>query len=327
MIDALVKHDRVPRFQLVIGFLAVYLIWGSTYLAIRFTIETIPPLFSAAIRFLIGGTLLYAYARFSGAIAATKLQWRNSAVIGLLLVVGGTGTVTWAEQYVPSGLAALMVAAMPFWMVLIEWIRPEGRRPVTSVVLGLVLGFVGIIILIGPIQLAAEGITGILGTAALLLATLSWASGSIYSRHIDLPESKLLSVGIQMLAGGVVLGILAGVTGEFPRVDFSAMTLKSIGGLFYLAIVGSLAFVAYVWLLKVTTPAKASTYAFVNPVVAVFLGWLLGGEEITARTIVAATVIVSAVAVITVYKDKHPTKQTPQIPKEPVPTVSTCQQD
>lgn len=327
MIDALAKHDRVPRFQLVIGFLAVYLIWGSTYLAIRFTIETIPPLFSAAIRFLIGGTLLYAYARFSGAIAATKLQWRNSAVIGLLLVVGGTGTVTWAEQYVPSGLAALMVAAMPFWMVLIEWIRPEGRRPVTSVVLGLVLGFVGIIILIGPIQLAAEGITGILGTAALLLATLSWASGSIYSRHIDLPESKLLSVGIQMLAGGVVLGILAGVTGEFPQVDFSAMTLKSIGGLFYLAIIGSLAFVAYVWLLKVTTPAKASTYAFVNPVVAVFLGWLLGGEEITARTIVAATVIVSAVAVITVYKDKRPTKQTPQIPKEPVPTVSTCQQD
>ena len=325
MIDALSKHDAVPRYRLIIGFLAVYLIWGSTYLAIRFTIETIPPLFSAGVRFLIGGTLLYTYARFSGAVAATKLQWRNSAIIGLLLVVGGTGTVTWAEQYVPSGLAALMVAAMPFWMVLIEWMRPAGRRPVTSVVLGLILGFAGIIILIGPIQVAAEGITGLLGTAALLLATLSWASGSIYSRHIDLPESKLLSVGIQMLAGGVVLSLLAGATGEFPRVDFAAMTLKSIGGLFYLAIIGSLAFVAYVWLLKVTTPAKASTYAFVNPVVAVFLGWLLGGEEITARTIIAAAVIISAVAVITIYKDKQPMKQVPDSPKEPVPAVSACQ--
>ncbi len=140
MIDILAKHEAVPRYRLIIGFLAVYLIWGSTYLAIRFTIETIPALLSAGVRFLAGGALLYAYARFSGAVAATKLQWRNSAIIGLLLVVGGTGTVTWAEQFVPSGLAALMVAAMPFWMVLIEWLRPQGKRPVTSVVLGLVFG-------------------------------------------------------------------------------------------------------------------------------------------------------------------------------------------
>lgn len=327
MIDVLAKHDAVPRYRLIIGFLAVYLIWGSTYLAIRFTIETIPPLFSAGVRFLIGGTILYLYAQFSGAIAATKLQWRNSAIIGLLLVVGGTGTVTWAEQYVPSGLAALMVATMPFWMVLIEWLRPEGKRPVTSAVLGLVLGFAGIIILIGPIQVAAEGITGLLGTAALLLATLSWASGSIYSRYIDLPESKLLSVGIQMLAGGVVLSVLSGATGEFPRVDISAMSLKSIGGLFYLAIFGSVAFVAYVWLLKVTTPAKSSTYAFVNPVVAVFLGWLLGGEVITVRTIFAAAIIISAVAVITFYKDKQPLAKLSGAPKEPGPPISACQQE
>jgi len=191
-------------------------------------------------------------------------------------------------------------------MVLIEWLRPEGKRPITSVVLGLILGFVGIVVLIGPIQLAAEGIVGALGTAALLFATLSWASGSIYSRHLDMPDSKLLSVGIQMLAGGVVLTLLAGITGEFPRVNIDAMSLKSVAGLLYLTIVGSLAFVAYVWLLKVTTPAKASTYAFVNPVVAVFLGWLLGGEEITIRTIIAAAIIISAVAVITIYKDKKP---------------------
>ncbi len=326
MIDILAKHEAVPRYRLIIGFLAVYLIWGSTYLAIRFTIETIPALLSAGVRFLAGGALLYAYARFSGAIAATKVQWRNSAIIGLLLVVGGTGTVTWAEQFVPSGLAALMVAAMPFWMVLIEWLRPQGKRPVTSVVLGLVLGFVGIVILIGPIQVAAEGISGLLGATALLFATLSWASGSIYSRHIDLPESKLLSVGIQMLAGGVVLTLLAGATGEFPRVNIDAMSLKSIAGLLYLTIIGSLAFVAYVWLLKVTTPAKASTYAFVNPVVAVFLGWLLGGEAISFRTIIAAAIIISAVAVITIYKDKKPEAPAADSSKTALPAATTaCQ--
>ncbi len=325
MIDILSRHEAVPRYRLIIGFLAVYLIWGSTYLAIRFTIETIPALLSAGIRFLAGGAMLYAYARLSGAVAATRLQWRNSAIIGLLLVVGGTGTVTWAEQFVPSGLAALMVAAMPFWMVLIEWLRPAGKKPVTSVVLGLILGFVGIVVLIGPIQVASEGISGWIGATALLFATLSWASGSISSRHIDLPESKLLSVGIQMLAGGVVLTILAGATGEFPRVDIDAMSFKSIAGLIYLTVIGSLAFVAYVWLLKVTTPAKASTYAFVNPVVAVFLGWLLGGEEITMRTIVAAAIIISAVAVITIYKDKKPIVAAGDLPRATVPAAAPCQ--
>lgn len=327
MIDVFANQEPVPRYRLIIGFLAIYLIWGSTYLAIRFAIETIPALFSAGVRFLAGGAMLYAYARLSGAAAATKLQWRNSAIIGLLLIVGGTGTVTWAEQYVPSGLAALMVAAMPFWMVLIEWLRPDGKRPLMSVVAGLVLGFIGIIVLIGPIQVAAEGVFGLIGLFALLFATLSWASGSIYSRHIDLPQSKLLSVGIQMLTGGVILTLLAGATGEFPRVNFDAISFKSIAGLLYLIIVGSIAFVAYVWLLKVTTPAKASTYAFVNPVVAVFLGWLIGGEDITARTIVAAVVITSAVAVITIYKNKVPQDILPANRQAAPAIVSACEND
>ena len=324
MIDALTTHNSVPRWRVILGFLAIYLIWGSTYLAIRFTIESIPALVSAGARFLAGGGMLYAYARWRGAIPATPLQWRNAAVTGLLLVVGGTGTVTWAEQFVPSGLAALMIAAMPFWLVLIEWLRRDGVKPTRSVVMGLILGFIGIVILIGPIQLAAGGKMGLIGTLVLLGATLSWASGSSYSRHIDLPESKLLSVGIQMLVGGLVLTLLAGFTGEFPRVNFDAMTLKSISGLLYLTIVGSIAFATYVWLLKVSTPAKVSTYAFVNPVVAVFLGWLLGGEAISVRTIIAATVIVSAVAVITIYKNKKAPAAGAGVLIRPVVPIQTC---
>jgi drug/metabolite transporter (DMT)-like permease len=324
MIDALAKHNDVPRWRIVLGFLAIYLIWGSTYLAIRFTIESIPALISAGIRFLAGGGMLYVYARWRGAVPATKLQWRNAAVTGLLLVVGGTGTVTWAEQYVPSGLAALMIAAMPFWLVLIEWLRRDGVKPTPSVVMGLILGFIGIVILIGPIQLAAGGQMGLIGTMVLLLATLSWASGSSYSRHIDLPESKLLSVGIQMLAGGVVLVLLAGVSGEFPKVNFDAMTMKSIGGLLYLTFVGSIAFAAYVWLLKVASPAKVATYAFVNPVVAVFLGWLLGGEQLSSRTLLAAAVIVSAVAVITFYKNKKTAPSPVEVRNQPAVAVMPC---
>ncbi len=301
-------ENVTSRWRIIVGFLAIYIIWGSTYLAIRFTIETIPPLLSAGVRFLIGGTMLYTWARLSGAVAATKLQWKNSGVVGLLLVVGGTGTVTWAEQYVPSGLAALMVAAMPFWMVLIDWLRPNGIKPTAGVIAGLITGFFGIVILVGPGELGGSPIQ-MIGAIPLLLATLSWASGSIYSRQIDLPESRLLTVGIQMLVGGIALTLLGVFSGELPQVNFALMTFKSIAALLYLAIIGSLAFAAYVWLLRVTTPAKVSTYAFVNPVVAVIVGWLFANEEITARTLLAAVVIVGAVAILTLAKAKQPKVQ------------------
>ncbi len=313
-------EESASRWRIIVGFLAIYLIWGSTYLAIRFTIETIPPLLSAGVRFLIGGAMLYTWARLSGAVAATKLQWKNSGVVGLLLVVGGTGTVTWAEQYVPSGLAALMVAAMPFWMVLIDWLRPNGIKPTSGVIAGLITGFFGIVILVGPGELGGEPIH-MIGAIPLLLATLSWASGSIYSRQIDLPESRLLTVGIQMLVGGVVLTLLGVFSGELPHVNLALMSFKSISALLYLAIIGSLAFAAYVWLLRVTTPAKVSTYAFVNPVVAVIVGWLFANEELTARTLLAAVVIVGAVAILTLAKAKQPKEQ--PVPVTPVVQPTT----
>lgn len=308
------------RWRIVVGFLAIYLIWGSTYLAIRFTIETIPPLLSAGIRFLIGGSLLYLWARASGAVTATSVQWRNSGIIGLLLVVGGTGTVTWAEQYVPSGLAALLVAAMPFWMVLIDWLRPNGQKPASSVIAGLVMGFAGIVVLVGPGNLGGAPVSTI-GAVAVLLATLSWASGSIYSRHVDLPQSRLLSVGIQMLVGGATMLVMGMIVGELPQFHISLMTFKSVVALLYLAIIGSLAFAAYVWLLKVSTPAKVSTYAFVNPVVAVIVGWAFAGEALSARTLIAAAVIVAAVAVLTLAKGRQLKREEVTQPSSaPVPT-------
>lgn len=316
------ESSTTARWRIVVGFLAIYLIWGSTYLAIRFTIETIPPLLSAGIRFLIGGSLLYLWARASGAVAATSSQWRNSGIIGLLLVVGGTGTVTWAEQYVPSGLAALMVAAMPFWMVLIDWLRPNGQKPASSVIAGLVMGFAGIVVLVGPGNLGGAPVSTI-GAVAVLLATLSWASGSIYSRHVDLPQSRLLSVGIQMLVGGATMLAMGAMIGELPQFHISLFTLKSVAALLYLAIIGSLAFAAYVWLLKVSTPAKVSTYAFVNPVVAVIVGWAFAGEALSARTVIAAAIIVTAVAVLTLAKGRQPKREDVTQPS-PAP-VSTCE--
>lgn len=315
------ESSTTARWRIVVGFLAIYLIWGSTYLAIRFTIETIPPLLSAGIRFLIGGSLLYLWARASGAAPATSVQWRNSGIVGLLLVVGGTGTVTWAEQYVPSGLAALLVAAMPFWMVLIDWLRPNGQKPTSSVIAGLVMGFAGIVVLVGPGNLGGAPVS-MIGAVAVLLATLSWASGSIYSRHVDLPQSRLLAVGIQMLVGGATMLAMGAIIGELPQFHISLMTFKSVAALLYLAIIGSLAFAAYVWLLKVSTPAKVSTYAFVNPVVAVIVGWAFAGEDLSARTLIAAAIIVAAVAMLTLAKGKQARREA-EVPAAPA-QVSPC---
>ncbi len=312
----------VACWRLVVGFLAIYLIWGSTYLGIRFTIETIPPLISAGVRFILGGAMLYVYARTQDRSRITRPQLRNAAVTGVLLVVGGTGIVTWAEQYINSGLAALLVALMPFWMVLIEWLRPQGVKPPMPVFAGLLLGFFGIAVLIGPGEFGG-GAINLIGAVAVGIATLSWASGSIYSRHVDLPNSRVLTVSVQMLIGGVVLLLAGSVSGEWIGFSVSAVSLRSILGLLYLITFGSLAFAAYAWLLKATTPAKVSTYAFVNPVVAVFLGWLLGGEEITLRTLLAAIVITGAVVILILSKSRSVRQQQPATHSCPQPAVAT----
>jgi drug/metabolite transporter (DMT)-like permease len=236
----------------------------------------------------------------SGAAPPLRAEWRSTIVIGVLLLLGGNGLLVWSEQRIPSGVAALLVGTVPCFMALIDWLRPGGVRPSRHVVAGLLLGLVGLMWLVGPDALMGGGRVDFVGATAVVLASFSWAVGSIYSRHAVTPASPFLSTAMQMLAGGAALLVLSIALGEPWSFDVHAVSLRSVLGLVYLIVLGSIvAFSAYIWLLRVSTPARVSTYAYVNPVVAVFLGWALAGEALTARIGVAAAIIVSGVALIT----------------------------
>ena len=294
------------RLALVSAFAIIYLIWGSTFLGILFAIETMPPFLMASVRFLVAGSLLYGWARLvNGAEAPSRAHWRATAVLGLLLLVGGNGLLVWSEQRIPSGVAALFVGTVPCFMALIEWLRPGGARPTPHVVAGLLLGLVGLVWLVGPDAIMGGGRADFVGATVVVLCSFSWALGSIYSRHVGTPASPFLSTAMQMLAGGVALLLLSVVLREPWAFDVSAVSLRSALGLLYLIVFGSIvAFSAYIWLLRVSTPARVSTYAYVNPVVAVLLGWALANEELTVRIAIAAAIIVSGVALITLAPQK-----------------------
>lgn len=288
------------RIRLLTAFTAVYLIWGSTYLAIRFAIETIPPFLMAGIRFTVAGAFLYAVMRLRGARRPAAGHWISAAIVGALLLVGGNGGVVWAEQTVPSGLAALLVATEPLWVVLIDWARPRGMRPKRGEMAGLLLGFVGVAVLVSPADLLGGALeVDPVGASVLVLASLSWAIGSVYSRHTPAPESPLMMTGMKMLMGGLFLVALGTVSGEWARLDPTSISLKSWLAFAYLVVFGAvIGFTAYIWLLRNTTLARASTYAYVNPVVAVMLGWVLAGEPLNSRVILAAGIIVVGVVVV-----------------------------
>ncbi len=277
---------------------AVYIVWGSTYLAIRVTVETIPPLLSAGIRFLVAGAILYALTIRRGDAAGDRpraVHWRSATVIGALMLFGGNGLVSVAEQRVPSGLASLIIASVPLWMVTIRagLLRERVRWMETA---GLLLGFGGIILLADPF---GEGGADLIGVGTLLVASLAWASGSLFARRAPLPARPLVGTAMQMLAGGAVLTVAATVAGEWADLDVAAISLESLLGLGFLIVFGSLVgFASYVWLLRSARTSLVSTYAYVNPIVAVFLGWAILGEAVTARTLLAGAVIVTAVALI-----------------------------
>ena len=283
------------------GLIAIYIVWGSTYLAIRFVVETMPPFLTAGFRFLVAGIVLYAFQRLRGDKAPIRVEWRSAAVVGLFLLVGGNGGVMWAEQRVASGIAALMIASVPLWMAVLDTLRPGGRRPDRWVVLGVLAGFVGIIILIGPTQLIGiEGQVDLLGAGVLLFAAFSWAVGSLYNRGARLPASPLLGTGMEMLLGGIALFILGTISGEWSQLDPSSFSTNSLLGLIYLIVFGSwVGFASYTWLLRVAPTMLVSTYAYVNPLVAIFMGSLLAGEELTPRVLIATVVILGSVAMIT----------------------------
>lgn len=296
---------RASLALVLAAFAAVYLVWGSTYLAIMVALETLPPLLMAGARFLLAGAILYGIMRLRGEPAPAPRHWRTTAVIGALLLLCGNGGVTLAEQTVPSGIAALLVAMVPMWMVLLEWLRPRGTRPTARTLLGLLVGFVGIVVLVGPGALG--GGVDLFGASLVMMGSAAWAAGSIYSRAADLPRSALLATGMEMLWGGAWLALAGLLRGELATVDPAAFSTRSVLAFAYLVLFGSLVgFTAYIWLLGVSTPARVSTYAYVNPVVAVLLGWWLLNEPLTPRVMGAAAIIVLAVAVITTGRRAQP---------------------
>jgi drug/metabolite transporter (DMT)-like permease len=295
-----VTEKGASRAQITAAFASIYIIWGSTYLAIRYAIETIPPFIMGGTRFLVSGALLYIWARHRGAPTPTKLHWRNAIIAGGFLLLGGNGAVVWAEQFVPSGLTALLVSILPFWLVIIEWVRPPRKRPRGAVLVGLVLGFIGILILVGQGNIGGQGDVRPLGALVLILGSLSWAIGSFWSRDAELPNSGLLTTGIEMLGGGALLIIVGVLSGELSHLDIHHVSRASAIGLAYLITFGSLlGFTSYIWLLDKVSPARLGTYAYVNPIVAVLLGWAIAGERLSVRTAVAAAIVICAVALIT----------------------------
>lgn len=295
-----------PRSRVLTAFVAVYLVWGSTYLAIRYAVETIPPFLMGGARFLVSGAILYAWTRGRGAARPTSRQWRDAAVAGVLMLCAGNGAVAWAEERVPSGLAALIVAVVPLWMVLLDWARPRGTRPSLLTMVGVVVGLAGLIVLVGPTGINSAEHVELTPSIVLILGSLAWAAGSVYSRYGEHPESSALTTGMQMVAGGGVLVVTGLATGEGARLSLADVSTASWIGWLYLVTFGSLVgFTAYVYLLNAVSPAKASTYAYVNPVVAVILGWVIAHEPVTRSMIVGAAIILGAVAMITLSQTRR----------------------
>ena len=290
------------KLAFIAAFAAIYLIWGSTYLGIRFAIESIPPLLMAGTRFFLAGVVMFVVAVWQGAPRSSLAEWRTALIVGACLLFCGNGSVTVAEQWVPSGLASLLVATVPIDIALLDWISGSAPRPRPMVLLGLAGGFAGVGILVGP-ALTAPSAGGShhagLGMLILLFGDLLWSIGSLYSRRARSTASPFLSSAQTMLCGGALMMIAGFLRGEARAFDPRQVTAVSLGAFIYLVLVGAIVgYTTYIWLLRHCDPSKVATYAYVNPVVAVLLGSLFAGETLNLRTIVAAAIIIGAVAVV-----------------------------
>jgi drug/metabolite transporter (DMT)-like permease len=287
------------KWKIGIAFFAVYVCWGMTYLAMRVAVEDIPPHLMSGARFIVAGVVLYAWARLRGDAAPEPRHWRSATLIGAFLLLGGNASVAWAEQRVPSGLAAVLIAVAPIWMVGLEWAR-GAPRPKPHVVAGLLLGLVGVGLLVSSRGSSSTSVDPI-GATVLILASASWAWGSVISKSAPLPESPFVATGMEMIAGGVLLLLTAIAAGQLKGFDPRHVSLQAALSWGYLVVFGSLVgFTAYIWLLGVTSIAKAGTYAYVNPIVAVLLGWAILHEAVTSKMLLAAGIILAGVALVSV---------------------------
>ncbi len=288
------------RASLLLAFATLYVVWGSTYLAIRIGVGSWPPLVLPAVRFVLAGGALYALLRLRGAARPAGREWGAAAVVGTLLL-GGNGLVCWAEQWVPSGEAALIIASVPLWMTALPWLARRAPMPHPLALGGIALGLSGVALLVGGAHVVAGSSGGglVAGRIALLLASLSWSVGSLLSRRLPVPRQPAMASALEMLAAGPVIALAAGLNGEWGTFHVAAVTGGAWAALVYLIVFGSFAgFGSYVYLLKHTSPARVATYAFVNPLVAIVLGTLFAHEALSGRTVAAAALIVAAVGAV-----------------------------
>jgi drug/metabolite transporter (DMT)-like permease len=290
------------KLWIILAFASVYLIWGSTYLGILFAIRSMPPLLMAGTRFLFAGLILYTGARLTGAPRSPPADWRTALIVGACLLLGGNGGVTLSEQYVPSGLAALIVATVPIYIALLSWLFGMSRRPSAITWAGLAGGFLGVGLLIGPalrFSTTGESPQAWIGMTILLCSSLIWSAGSLYSRTAKHSAAPILAASQQMLCGGTLL-IIAGIArGELRHFDPRQITAQSVGAFVYLVLIGGIiGYASYAWLLRHCEPAKVATYAYVNPIVAVLLGALFAHETLSVRTFLAASLIIGSVALV-----------------------------
>lgn len=292
------QPEPPARATLVLAFFLIYFIWGSTYLAIRYAIETIPPFLMAGVRFTTAGTLLYAFMRARGVANPGLKQWFNLWIVGSLLFLGGNGLVVWAEQYITSGLAALLVSTLPLWLTMLDWLWAGGPPPTWRGMAGISLGIIGTVVLIDPVNITATDIY-VPGALVVVIGSVLWATGSIYSKLFTQPDSIFMSAACQMFGGGLSLLFTSLVLGEWTTFEPVGISLVSVSAFTYLVVFGSIvAISSYVWLLKNASATSVSTYAFVNPAVAIFLGWLIAGEEINAHILFGAAIILAGVILV-----------------------------
>ena len=280
--------------------LAVYILWGGTYLAMKVAIETLPPFTMAGIRFLIAGAIMYIWQVARGVEKPQIRHWKNAAVVGGTMLLGGNGSIVWAEQFVSSGIAAIIFATVPFWVMLLSWLWQDGKRPNGMVLGGLMLGLIGIFLLVNhSVDELSNKSSQMAGYIALVIATLFWAGGTLYSRVAKLPSAIFMSIALQMLTGGLLCLLFGVITGEWIHFDFALVSMRSVFALGYLILFGSIiGFSAYIWLLKEADPTLVTTNTYVNPVVAVILGWMLAGEQMSFHDVLAALLIVLSVIIV-----------------------------
>lgn len=300
------SHMAVSKAKIILAFLGIYVIWGSTYLAIKLAIDTLPPFMMASFRFLAAGLGFFAVLMMLGHERPKRRHWVSAAVLGTLLLSASNGSVVLATKTISTGYISLLIAMVPVYVAILEWLENRKQKIEPKKVCGLLLGTAGIVTLIGPHNLFIPGAINWFGIAMVMFGSISWSVGTIYSRKAEKPDSLMVGIAMQMICGGAVLGLVSLIMGEHNQIANLHVSTTSLLAVAYLIVFGSIVgYSSYLWLLNHVSPSKVSTYAYVNPIVAIFLGWAFAGETISAQTLAAGAIILASVWLITAGKKKE----------------------